>query len=187
METDEWSRSLRTMGLPADAAVAQIHAAYRKLVRQYHPDVNRTPQAEPCFREIVEAYRTASALARMREAAKCGDVLRAVREDPLIEKIGSARLSFWSRSSHSAEVRASALAALGVRGEVTIGQALAAARQDRDALVRAVARSIALEGSGGRRAERQGSRTLDQALRAMFQLLKGKDRKCQYATAGTDN
>ncbi|HEX7300204.1 MAG TPA: DnaJ C-terminal domain-containing protein [Solirubrobacteraceae bacterium] len=44
------------LGVPRDASSDDIRAAYRKLARQYHPDVNREPGAEDRFKEISEAY-----------------------------------------------------------------------------------------------------------------------------------
>ena len=41
-----------------DATTAQIKSAYRKLAKQYHPDVNDSPDAAERFREITEAYDT---------------------------------------------------------------------------------------------------------------------------------
>jgi curved DNA-binding protein len=44
------------LGVPRDASDDDIRAAYRKLARQYHPDVNKEPGAEDRFKEIAEAY-----------------------------------------------------------------------------------------------------------------------------------
>ena len=45
-----------TLGVPRDASNEDIRRAYRKLARQYHPDVNKEPGAEDRFKEISEAY-----------------------------------------------------------------------------------------------------------------------------------
>jgi curved DNA-binding protein len=45
-----------TLGVPRDASADDIRAAYRKLARQYHPDVNKEPGAEDRFKEVAEAY-----------------------------------------------------------------------------------------------------------------------------------
>jgi curved DNA-binding protein len=45
-----------TLGVPRDASSGDIRSAYRKLARQYHPDVNKDPGAEDRFKEIAEAY-----------------------------------------------------------------------------------------------------------------------------------
>jgi curved DNA-binding protein len=44
------------LGVPRDASQDDIRSAYRKLARQYHPDVNKEPDAEDRFKEISEAY-----------------------------------------------------------------------------------------------------------------------------------
>jgi curved DNA-binding protein len=44
------------LGVPRDASEEDIRRAYRKLARQYHPDVNKEPGAEDRFKEISEAY-----------------------------------------------------------------------------------------------------------------------------------
>jgi curved DNA-binding protein len=48
------------LGVPRDASNEEIRAAYRKLARQYHPDVNKDPGAEDRFKEISEAYEVLS-------------------------------------------------------------------------------------------------------------------------------
>ena len=45
-----------TLGLKRDATDAEIKSAYRKLARKYHPDVNKTKEAEEKFKDINEAY-----------------------------------------------------------------------------------------------------------------------------------
>ncbi len=46
------------LGVEPDATTAQIKSAYRKLAKQYHPDVNNSSDAAERFREITEAYDT---------------------------------------------------------------------------------------------------------------------------------
>ncbi|MFC4778549.1 molecular chaperone DnaJ [Paenibacillus sp. GCM10023252] len=43
-----------------DASADDIKKAYRKLARQYHPDVNKAADAEDKFKEVKEAYDTLS-------------------------------------------------------------------------------------------------------------------------------
>lgn len=44
------------LGVKREATDAEIKSAYRKLARKYHPDVNKTKEAEEKFKEINEAY-----------------------------------------------------------------------------------------------------------------------------------
>ena len=46
------------LGVDPGATAAQIKSAYRKLAKQYHPDVNNSPDAAEKFREVTEAYDT---------------------------------------------------------------------------------------------------------------------------------
>jgi len=45
------------LGVPRNADKEGIRAAYRRLARQYHPDVNKEADAEGRFKEINEAYQ----------------------------------------------------------------------------------------------------------------------------------
>jgi len=44
------------LGVGKDADADEIKKAYRKLARQYHPDVNKAADAEEKFKEVKEAY-----------------------------------------------------------------------------------------------------------------------------------
>ena len=46
----------KVMGLSRDATQEDIKRAYRKLARQYHPDVSQEADAEERFKELGEAY-----------------------------------------------------------------------------------------------------------------------------------
>ncbi|MDG5786534.1 molecular chaperone DnaJ [Evansella sp. AB-P1] len=48
------------LGVEKGASEAEIKKAYRKLARQYHPDVNKEANAETKFKEVKEAYDTLS-------------------------------------------------------------------------------------------------------------------------------
>jgi molecular chaperone DnaJ len=50
-----------TLGVSRNASQDEIKRAYRRLARQYHPDVNKhNPEAEARFKEINEAYQVLS-------------------------------------------------------------------------------------------------------------------------------
>ncbi|GIP39583.1 chaperone protein DnaJ [Paenibacillus sp. J31TS4] len=44
------------LGVSREAAPEEIKKSFRKLARQYHPDVNKEPDAEAKFKEVKEAY-----------------------------------------------------------------------------------------------------------------------------------
>ncbi|XAR67783.1 hypothetical protein NMG60_11002682 [Bertholletia excelsa] len=48
------------LGVPRTASSKEIKAAYRRLARQYHPDVNKQPGATEKFKEISAAYEVLS-------------------------------------------------------------------------------------------------------------------------------
>ena len=48
------------LGITRDASEKEIKQAYRRLARQYHPDVNHGADAEERFKEINEAYEVLS-------------------------------------------------------------------------------------------------------------------------------
>ncbi|MGB9813252.1 MAG: molecular chaperone DnaJ [Thermovenabulum sp.] len=48
------------LGVSRDATEEEIKKAYRKLARQYHPDVNKSEDAQEKFKEINEAYEVLS-------------------------------------------------------------------------------------------------------------------------------
>lgn len=48
------------LGVSRSADAKEIHRAYRKLARKYHPDVNKEAGAEDTFKRISEAYHVLS-------------------------------------------------------------------------------------------------------------------------------
>lgn len=48
------------LGVPPGATAAEIRSAFRRLARQYHPDVNPDPAAPERFRAIAAAYEVLS-------------------------------------------------------------------------------------------------------------------------------
>lgn len=60
------------LGVPRDATERQIKKAFHRLAMKYHPDKNKSPDAETKFREIAEAYETLSDEKRRREYDQYG-------------------------------------------------------------------------------------------------------------------
>lgn len=48
------------LGVPKTSSDSEIKTAYRKLARQHHPDVDKSPGAAEKFKEISEAYQVLS-------------------------------------------------------------------------------------------------------------------------------
>lgn len=46
------------LGIERSASADDIKKAYRKLARQYHPDVSKDPAGEEKFKDVAEAYQT---------------------------------------------------------------------------------------------------------------------------------
>lgn len=50
----------KTLGIKKDATAKEIKKAYFQLAKKYHPDVNKTKEAQEKFQEISEAYEVLS-------------------------------------------------------------------------------------------------------------------------------
>jgi curved DNA-binding protein len=62
-----------TLEIPEGASEAEIKKAYRKLARQYHPDVNKDAKAEDKFKEINAAYEILSDKEKKQQYDRHGD------------------------------------------------------------------------------------------------------------------
>ncbi len=62
------------LGVPRTASADEIRKAYRKLARQYHPDVNKSKDAPQKFNEVQEAYDTLSDDAKRKQYDQFGRV-----------------------------------------------------------------------------------------------------------------
>jgi len=62
-----------TLEINESASESEIKKAYRKLARQYHPDVNKDPGAEEKFKEINSAYEILSDKEKKQQYDMHGD------------------------------------------------------------------------------------------------------------------
>ncbi|NPV06328.1 MAG: molecular chaperone DnaJ [Anaerolineae bacterium] len=60
------------LGVPRNADPEDIRRAYRRLAREYHPDVNRSPEAAETFKAVNEAYHVLSDPERRRAYDRFG-------------------------------------------------------------------------------------------------------------------
>jgi curved DNA-binding protein len=68
------------LGVSRTASTEEIQRAYRKLARQYHPDVNHDPGAEERFKEVSEAYSVLSDLDTRKRYDRFGPDFRQIPE-----------------------------------------------------------------------------------------------------------
>jgi curved DNA-binding protein len=62
-----------TLGVSQNSSQAEIKKAYKKLARQYHPDINKSPDAEEKFKEINGAYEVLSDESKRAKYDQYGD------------------------------------------------------------------------------------------------------------------
>ncbi|UCF99976.1 MAG: DnaJ domain-containing protein [Spirochaetaceae bacterium] len=135
--TDLWADSLRRLGLSAEASWEQIQARYRRLVLDYHPDVNTSPEAASFFRKIAAAYETLDALRREHRARSMEDMIH-IYDDPRIRMLSPEELRMRLRYSSSPKVRGAAAYLLGNLGGEDSRKILLQAGKDLEEPVRQV-------------------------------------------------
>jgi curved DNA-binding protein len=104
--------------VPRDASQQDIQRAYRKLAREYHPDVNSDPAAEERFKDIAEAYDVLSDPQTRRRYDAFGPDFRQVPEDmdPQTWRRAQAGARAGARSGAGARAGAGAGAGRAGRG-----------------------------------------------------------------------
>jgi molecular chaperone DnaJ len=55
------SEAYKIINLSSDATPEEVKKQYKKLAKEFHPDVNKAPDAEATFKKISEAYQTIQA------------------------------------------------------------------------------------------------------------------------------
>ena len=81
-----------TLGVPRSASEADIKKAFRKLAREYHPDVAKNKkQAEEKFKEINEAYEVLGDPAKRKRYDELGAELAVRRRVPSAARLGILR------------------------------------------------------------------------------------------------
>ncbi len=70
----------KTLGVSRSATPDEIKKAYRKLARQYHPDVNKADDAQARFAQIGEAYEVLSEADKRKKYDELGENWKAGQE-----------------------------------------------------------------------------------------------------------
>ncbi|MCU1430522.1 MAG: heat shock protein DnaJ protein [Actinomycetia bacterium] len=87
------------LGVERSANADDIQRAYRKLAREYHPDINKDPSAEERFKDVSEAYDVLSDPDVRRRYDAFGDDFRRVPDDVDPDEWARARSAGSGRSS----------------------------------------------------------------------------------------
>jgi DnaJ domain len=85
----------RALGVNRTASTNEIKSAYRRLARQYHPDVNASPSAASEFARITEAYHTLSDTQKRAHYDRTGTNLSSSGSRRAATAAASARRAYY--------------------------------------------------------------------------------------------
>ena len=85
-----------TLGVSKDASQEEIQRAYRKLARKFHPDINKSPEAEAKFKDIGEANEVLKDPEKRKKYDRYGAAWKqaqaqggGARPDPVLGVVGN--------------------------------------------------------------------------------------------------
>ena len=90
----EYKDYYAVLGVDRNVAQDAIRKAYRKLARQYHPDVNNRPGAEAKFKEVAEAYEVLGDPEKRKKFDALGSNWRAGQEFTPPDDMGGGHYEF---------------------------------------------------------------------------------------------
>jgi len=79
-EMDYYTNYYKILGITKGASYEEMKKAYRKLALLYHPDKNKSPDAEEKFKKIAEAYKVLLDAKRRKESFKGGASVKKNRD-----------------------------------------------------------------------------------------------------------
>ena len=95
----EYKDYYKTLGVKQDATAADIKKAYRKLARQYHPDINTSADSSKKFKEVNEANEVLSDPEKRKKYDQLGpDWERYAQAGPRNRSGGNGSGYTWSYS-----------------------------------------------------------------------------------------
>jgi curved DNA-binding protein len=68
------------LGVPRAASADDIKRSYRKLSREFHPDLNKSPDAEDKFKQIAEAYEVLGDAENRKKYDRYGSAWKAYKD-----------------------------------------------------------------------------------------------------------
>src|SRR3989442_1694373 len=158
MATPQYKDYYQTLGVGRTATEKEIKSAYRRLARQYHPDVNKDPKATDRFKLINEAY----------------EVLSDPKKRTKYDQLGAD----WERIEREQEF------ARQYQSQPGRGAGPGAARADPGEDSGGRHRRLAHPGQGRRAACRGGRRSLSAGPSAAARPLRGQGPRSLHAAPG---
>ena len=88
VQTNASINPYKVLGLSRNADERQIRNAYRKMAKEWHPDINKSPEAHEKFMQINQAYEVSS-IGHSLEVTSCSNELTLFYSLLDLERLGT--------------------------------------------------------------------------------------------------